>query len=108
MRDVRLRLIIVVIRDKILDRVFREKLLELAAQLRRKGLIVRQNKCRPVDAGDDVCHREGLAGAGDAEQHLFVYSVLNACHKAVYRFRLVPRRLIRRYKLEFIHSCLQS
>ena len=69
---------------------------------------MRQNKRRPVDAGDNVCHREGLAGAGDAEQHLFVYSVLNACHKAVYRFRLVAGRLIRRHELESIHSCLQN
>ena len=40
-RNIRLRLVIVVIGNKIFDRVLREKLPELAAQLSRKRLVVR-------------------------------------------------------------------
>ena len=46
--DVRLGLIVVVVGDKILDGVFREKFAELRAQLRRERFVVRQHKRRAV------------------------------------------------------------
>ncbi len=46
--DVRLGLIVVVVRDKILDSVFREKLAELRAQLRGERFVVRQHERRAV------------------------------------------------------------
>ena len=46
--DVCLGLIVVVVRDKILDSVFREKLAELRAQLRGERFVVRQHERRAV------------------------------------------------------------
>src|SRR3546814_12158764 len=46
--NVGLRLVVVVVRDERLDRIVREKLLELAVQLRRQGLVRRRSEERRV------------------------------------------------------------
>ena len=93
--DVGLGLVVVVVGDEILHGVFREELLELAAKLRGEGLVVRQHERRAVEARDDVCHREGLAGAGHAQEHLLLQAVFDAAHEGVDRLGLVPGGLIR-------------
>ena len=82
-RDVCLRLIVVVVADKILHGVVREKLLELAAQLRREDLVVREHERRPLHTLDDLGHRIRLAGTGHAEQHLLVNAVFHALRKRI-------------------------
>ena len=69
-RDVRLGLVVVVVADEVVDGVVGEQLLELAVELRREDLVVRDDQRRPVDLRDHVRHRERLARAGDAEQDL--------------------------------------
>ena len=93
-RNIRLGLIIVVVRDEILHGVIREKLAKLRAQLRRKGLIVRQNERRAVELFDNARHGEGLARAGDAEQNLLIESVFDAAHERLYGLRLIAHRRI--------------
>jgi len=68
--DIRLGLVVVVIRDEVLDRALREELPELAVQLRRERLVVGQNERRPARVGDDLRHRHGLARTGHALQGL--------------------------------------
>ena len=70
LRDVGLRLVVVVVADEVLDRVLREQLLELLVELGGQGLVVRDDQDGPVQLGDDVGHREGLADAGHAHQGL--------------------------------------
>ena len=93
-RDIRLGLVIVVVGDKILDRVIREKLAELRAQLRGERFIVRQHERRPVQALNDACHREGLARARDAEEHLLVEAAFYPPHERIYRLGLISRRRV--------------
>ena len=92
-RDIGLRLVIVVVGDKVLDRVFGKELLELAAQLCGEGLVVRQHQRRAVEPCDHVCHRKGLAGAGHTEQHLLVDPVFDRLDQRVDRLGLVAHRL---------------
>ena len=77
-RDVRLGLVVVVVGDEVLDRVLGEELLELGAELGRQRLVVGHDQRRPLDLLDHVGHREGLAGAGDAEQRLMPLPGLDA------------------------------
>ena len=70
LRDVRLRLVVVVVGDEVLDRVRREELAELVAELRGERLVVGDHERRPLDLLDDPRHRRRLAGAGRAEQRL--------------------------------------
>ena len=91
--NVRLRLIIVVIRDEVFDGVIREELLEFAAKLRGERFVMREDERRAVYARDDVSHREGLAGAGDSEQHLLAEALFDSARELVYRLRLIAGRL---------------
>ena len=108
MRDVRLRLVVVVVRDEILHGVVREKLLELAAQLRRENFVVREHERRPLHTLDDLGHRVRLAGAGHAEQHLLVDAVFQPLHERVDRLGLVARRLIGRNDFKIRHETASS
>ncbi len=74
-RNVGLRLVIVVIGDEVLDRIVREERLELVIKLRRQRLVVRQDQRGTIDLLDDLGHREGLARAGDAQQHLVLVAI---------------------------------
>ena len=67
-RDVRLGLVVVVVRDEVLDRVVGEERPELVAELRGERLVVRHDERRALDALDDARHRHRLAGAGGAQQ----------------------------------------
>ena len=84
-----LRLVVVVVGDKVLDRVFREELLELGVELRRQGLVVRHDQGRLLQLLDDRGHREGLTGAGGAQQDLVFQSALDAFDQLSDGFRLV-------------------
>ena len=88
-RDIGLGLVVIVIGDEVLHGVFRKKFLELGAQLRGQRLVVGQHQRRSVQLCDDVGHGKGLAGTGDAQQHLFVYSVFDALYQALDGLRLV-------------------
>ena len=92
--DIRLRLVIIIIRDKILDRVLREKLLELGTELSSQRLVVGKYQRRLVDLRDDIGHCKGLTGTGNTQQGLFPVTGAQTGNQACYCSRLVPGRLI--------------
>ena len=92
-RDVGFRLVVVVIGDEIFDRVVGEERLELAVELRRQRLVRREDERRALRRLDHLGHGEGLAGAGDAEQHLRAVVALDAFDQFADRHRLVALRL---------------
>ena len=69
-RDVRLRLVVVVIADEVLDRVLRQQAAELGAQLGGERLVRAQDKDGPLQLLDGPGHDVGFAASGDAEQDL--------------------------------------
>ncbi len=99
-RDVGLRLVIVVIRHEIFDRVLREEILELAVKLKRERLVRRQYKRGALYAFDHLGHRERLARAGDAEQDLILFLRIGAGDEIANGRRLIARRLIIAGELE--------
>ena len=80
--------------DKILHRIFGEEFAKLRTKLRGECFVVRQNERRLVHVGDDVCHGERLARAGDAEQYLFPVAAQHTFCELFDRLRLVAGRLI--------------
>ena len=88
-RDVGLRLVIVVVGDEILDRVVGEEAVELAVELRGQSLVGREDQRRALRRLDHLGHGEGLARAGDAEQHLIALMRSDALDQFVDRLRLV-------------------
>ena len=65
--NIGLRLIIIVIRNKVFHRIFREKLPKFAAKLSSQRFVVRQNQGGAVQFFDDRGHGKGLTGAGDTQ-----------------------------------------
>jgi hypothetical protein len=94
-RDVRFGLVVVVVRDEVLDGVLGEELLELAEELGRERLVVAEHERGAVHVRDDVRHREGLAGAGRAEQHLVLHAADHAGRELMDRLGLIALRLVR-------------
>ena len=88
-RDVGFGLVVVVIRDEIFDGVVGKEVLELAVELRRQCLVGRENQRRPLCLFDHFGHGEGLARAGDAEQHLRAVVPPHALDQFGNRLRLV-------------------
>ncbi len=54
-RDIRFGLVVVVVRDEVLDGIGRQELPELAVQLRRKRLVVGEDERRLAVVGDSMC-----------------------------------------------------
>ena len=69
LRDVRLGLVVVVVRDEVLDGVVRQQLAQLVRQLRGQGLVRRHHQRRPLHPLDQPRRGGRLPGAGGAEQH---------------------------------------
>ena len=61
LRHIGFGLVVVVITDEVLHRVFWEKLAKLAVELRRQRLIGRKDDCGSTQPGNGVGHGEGLA-----------------------------------------------
>ena len=77
-RDVRFRLVVVVVADEVLDRVVGKKALELLVELGSQRLIVHHHQSRSVHCGDDVRHRERLPRPGYPEEHLVLVAALKS------------------------------
>ena len=79
----------------------REEALELVIKLRRQRLVVRQNQRRPVDLLDELGHGEGLAGAGDAQQHLVLLALAQPARELLDGRSLIALRLVIAVNLQF-------
>ena len=95
LRDVRLGLVVVVVGDEVLDRVRREELAELVAELRGERLVVGDHERRALDLLDDPGHRRRLARAGRAEHGLEALARVDALGELRDRLRLVAGGLVR-------------
>ncbi len=102
-RDVGLGLVVVVVADEVLDLVGGEELAKLVAELRRQGLVVRDHQRRALHALDHPGHREGLPGAGGAEQGDELLAGAQALADALDRLRLIGGGRVGGIELELGH-----
>ena len=79
----------------------REEGLELAIQLRSERLVVAQDQGRTLETLDDVGHREGLSGAGHAQERDITDAFGEGIAQAFDGGRLVPGWLVFGLQLEF-------
>ena len=93
-RHIGFGLVVVVIADEILHRVVGEEALELAIELGGQRLVRRQDDGGALRRLDHLGHGVGLAGAGDAEQHLRAVVAVDAFDQFLDRGRLVALRLV--------------
>src|SRR5438128_4897443 len=86
---VRLWLVVVVVRDEVLDGVLGEELLELAVQLRGQRLVVREYERGPLHLRDHVSDGVGFSATGHAQQRLMSKTVVDALDELGDRLRLI-------------------
>jgi len=92
--DIGLGLVVVVITDEVFHRVTGEELLELVVELGGEGFVMRQDEGWAIGFLDNLGHGEGLAGAGDAEEHLVFFSRSEAIHQFFNRAGLIAAGLV--------------
>ena len=100
LRDVRLGLVVVVVRHKVFDGVVRKQFPELVGQLCGQCLVGGQHQGGPLQLLDQPRRRRGLAGARGAEQHDVARTGLHPAGDLGDGGRLVARRLIVGHNLE--------
>ncbi len=99
-RHIGLGLVVIVVRDEILDGVLGKELPHFRVELRSQGFIGRQHQRGTSQPGDHIGHRVRFPRAGHAQQGLVHQSVPHAVDQRADRGRLVPRRRIRLVELE--------
>ena len=104
--NIGLRLIIIVIRNKIFHRILREEGLQLTRQLCRQRLIMRNHQRRLAHLIDYLRNRIRLARARCTQQHLRAQALLHALRQLGNRLRLVAGRLKRslNFKIHVHHQ----
>ena len=93
-RHIGFRLVVVVVADEILDGVVREEVLHLAIELGGQRLVGGEDERGLLHRLDHLRHGEGLARAGDPEQHLVALLAHDPGHEVADGGRLVAVRLI--------------
>lgn len=104
--NVRLGLIIIVIRNEKLDAIVREKLAHLVAKLSRERFVVRHNERGTVYPRDYVSHRKCFSASRNAEKDLRTKPVVYPFDEFFDSLGLIPRRLIRRYEFKLFHTSI--
>jgi hypothetical protein len=94
LRDVRLGLVVVVVRDEVLDRVVREQLAELVGELGGERLVRLDHQRRPLDLLDHPGDARGLTGTGRAEQDHVRFARIDPFDDLLDRRRLVTGRRV--------------
>ncbi len=106
LRNVGFRLVVVVIADKVLDRIMREEAFEFREKLRRQGLVVGDDNGRASPLADHISHRKGFARAGHTLQRQTLRARLQPLRQLLDRLRLIAGRRKVRHHRKLCHSVL--
>jgi hypothetical protein len=93
LREVGLRLVVVVVRDEVLHPVLGEELPELVVELCRERFVMCDDERRFPDGLDYVRDGEGLPRSRHPEQRLEPVAALKSVHQLADRLRLGTLRL---------------
>ena len=99
-RHIGFRLVVIVIGNKILDRVMGKEALHLAVELRRQRLVRGEDQRWPPQRLDRLGHGEGLARASDTKQHLIALLGVDPVDNLGNRGWLIARRFKIRHEVE--------
>ena len=89
LHDIRLRLVVVIVRDEIMNSIFGKKLLEFLSELSREGFIMRHDEGGTLEFRDDIRHGEGLSRARHSEKRLEIIARTDGCDEFLDRGSLV-------------------
>ena len=99
-RDIRFRLIVIIIGNEIFHRAVGEECPKLRAELRRQRFVVRNHQRRALHLRNNARHRERFARPGYAQQHLPLHARVDTLCQRLNRLRLISAWLIRGFQHE--------
>ena len=102
--DIRFRLVIIVIRNKVFHPAVREERAQFTAELGGQRLVVGDHQRRHLDLLDHGSHGKCLPAACHAEQNLVFQAGLNARGEGFDRLRLVAGCAVRCFQHKLIHA----
>ncbi len=88
--NVSFRLVVVVIRNEILDGIIREEFLEFTVKLGSQGFIRRKNQSWSLNLHHHVGHGKGFAGTGNPKENLVEVATANTLDQLSDGLRLIP------------------
>ena len=94
------RLVVIIIADKKLHGIVREKLFKLAAQLGSESLVGGHHQGRALNLLNNIGHGKCFPGAGYSQQGLVTEAAAQAPRQAFNGLRLIPGRGIVGYQLK--------
>ena len=100
LRDVRLGLVVVVVRHEVLNGIVRQHLSQLVGELRGQCLVGRHHQGGPLQAFDQPRRRSRLPGAGGTQQHYVALPRQNPALQLLDGGRLVTGWVVRTDHLE--------
>ena len=105
LRDVRLRLVVVVVTHEVANGVVWKEFFHLFIELRRKRLVVTDEERGLAGARDDIRHGECLARTSGAEERLELFAARQPCHQLFDRLWLISSGLVGALKAEHRQNC---
>ena len=102
-RDIRLGLVIIVVRHKKLHRVFGEKLAHFGADLCCERFVGLKDQHGAVALLDNICHGKGFSRARNAQKRLIARTVFQSPYQLLDCLRLVAHGRKGAVQLEFFH-----
>jgi len=88
-RQIGLRLVVIIITDKILHGILGEKQLELSEKLGGQGLVGGQDQRGFLDLGHHLGHGKGFTRPGDPQQDLVWQPLVDPGHQLLDGLRLI-------------------
>ena len=92
LQNIRLRLIIIIVTDKVFNGIMGKKIFKLPKELGCQGFVRGNHKGRSLNLCNDIGYREGLAGTGNSEEHLMAEAFFHAFSQRINGMVLVTLR----------------
>ena len=89
-----LGLVVIIVRNKVLDRVFGEELFKFSVELCRERLVVRHHDRWPLELLNDVGHGEGFTASGNTQECLRREPCTDSIYQLLYRAGLITGGLV--------------
>ena len=94
LRHISLRLIVVVVRNEIFDRIMRQQLTQLIRQLCGKSLILNHHQGGTLHRLNEPRRRGRLTGTGGTHEHNIFFAILHPLSQLRDGFWLIPGRFV--------------
>ena len=103
-RNISFWLIIIIIRNKIMNRILRKKFFKLKRKLSSKSFVMCNYKCWFLNFLNNICHCKCFSTSSNSPKSLEIFSIRNIFHYFVNSLLLIRTWRIFWFQIKFILS----